>query len=193
VKACLRITGFLLLTKLIAQAQAFDPLTPDFAVVQYAGSIGMMSVGTGYDIFRERSRFSIHYGSVPESRGGLLHIVTGKLLFIPWHVPVSNRLSLNPLDAGLMITYHFGDTFKAHWPGSLEPKGYYWWPAAWRAHLAFETSATYHYPEKNRLQSLTPYLEFNTNDLYLVSFIQNTQSLRISDIFKLGAGVRLRF
>lgn len=37
------------------------------------------------------------------------------------------------------------------------------------------------------------YTEFNTNDFYIVNFFQNVSSLRLSDVFQLGIGIRVKF
>jgi hypothetical protein len=37
---------------------------PDYATLQYAGSIGFFSAGVGYNVFRKH-RVSIHYGMFP--------------------------------------------------------------------------------------------------------------------------------
>jgi hypothetical protein len=168
-------------------------LRPDFVTLQYAGSIGYVSAGTGYDIFKGKSRISGHYGVVPTSKGGPLNILTAKIFFKPKVFRVKNHITINPLDIGLMVSYHFGRNFESRWPDELTPKGYYWWPTALRAHLATETSVTYRFQEKQWLHALTGYIEFNTNELYLVSYIQNTGALQLSDIIKVGGGLRITF
>ena len=39
---------------------------PDFLETQYAGSIGYLSGGIGYDILRNHARVSAHFGHVPK-------------------------------------------------------------------------------------------------------------------------------
>ena len=56
-------------------------LRPDFVTTQYAGSIGFVSVGAGYNIFKDKARTSLQYGYVPHSEGGVLNILSAKLLF----------------------------------------------------------------------------------------------------------------
>ena len=87
-----RLTCLLLLVGMTitvsAQRAAY---APDFASVQYAGSIGFISGGIGYDLSR-RTAVSIHYGYVPKNRGGELHIVAAKLLVNTWSFRISERL-----------------------------------------------------------------------------------------------------
>lgn len=166
-------------------------LVPDHAVVQYAGSIGMGSFGIGYDAFG-RHRFSLHYGYVPESVGGPLHIVASKLLFDIWTIRLSESTIFKPLDAGIMLTYHFGSQFRTHWPKHRYPEGYYWWKTSVRPHLLTETSVTFRLGDEG-IRFLTGYIELNTNELYLISYVKNIRSLSITDIVKIGVGIRASF
>jgi len=56
-----------------------------------------------------------------------------------------------------------------------------------------ENSVTYQFPKDHRFHSATGYIEFNTNELYFVSFVQNIRSVSLWDIMKIGTGVRLTF
>ena|SRR5687768_17228978 len=164
---------------------------PDFVTLQHAGSIGFASVGIGYQISK-RSLLSVHYGYVPEIRGGELNIVAAKFLLNTWSLEISDRVQLNPLRFGLMTSYHFGREFRSRWPTHRYPDGYYWWKTSLRAHLLTETSLTVQL-RRHAFHSLTGYIELNTNELYLISYFQNHRSLSLADIIKVGYGVRANF
>ena len=166
---------------------------PDFVVVQHAGSIGFISAGVGYDVFESKARFSTHFGTVPLNRGGLLNVVSVKLFFKPTTLTVWNRVKMNPFDVGIMGSYHYGDNFESRWPEGVHPKGYYWWHPALRAHLGMESSVTYEFKKGQAFKSITGYFEFNTNELYFVSFIQNFKTVSLWDVVKIGTGARLHF
>lgn len=176
----------------IAQGQSRTDIRPDFAVFQHAGSIGFASAGFGYDVSKGRARLSFHYGHVPRNQGGTLNIFTGKLLCVPWIFQPNERFTINPLDAGVIVSYHTGDNFKSNVPDYFS-KNYYWWHTNLRFHLATEHSVTCHFNEGSPFSRLTTYLEFNINDLYLVSYFTNTSSLRLHELVKGGIGVRLAF
>jgi hypothetical protein len=165
---------------------------PDHAGLQYAGSIGYVSAGAGYDVMRKSARMSFHYGFVPEAKGGRLNIVATKLAFKTMSFRLSERTRINPLDAGIMISYHFGSNFRSRWPNYRYPEGYYWWKTSLRAHLLVESFFTVDLKEKF-FKSFTTYVEFNSNDLYIVSYLQNRSSLSLRDIVKIGYGVRMNF
>jgi hypothetical protein len=164
---------------------------PDFVTLQHAGSIGFASVGLGYQISK-RSSASIHYGYVPENRGGELNIVAAKFLLNTWSLRISDRVQLDPLRFGVMMSYHFGKEFRSQWPAHRYPDGYYWWKTSMRAHLVSETSLTIQLRRRD-FHSLTGYIELNTNELYLISYVQNYRSLSLADIIKVGYGIRANF
>lgn len=134
---------------------------------------------------------SLHYGHVPQSKGGELHILTGKLIFKTMRIPLSRRIHVNPFDPGIMLSYHFGSQFNTRWSDRY-PSGYYWWSTAIRFHINSQTSLTYKFAS-GQFESVTCFVDLNTNELYLVSYLQNTKSLTLRDIVKVGYGVRLNF
>ena len=172
----------------LCHAQPKKGIYPDHITTQYAGSTGWLAVGAGYDLFRQHARIGLQYGVVPEEKGGKLHIVSTSFFYKPCVLKVSDRISLNPLDPGLKISYHFGEQFYVNWPSRF-PKGYYWWSSALRLHLATESSITYQL-KSTRIKYVTTYLQLNSNDLYLVSYILNARSLSLPDIVKAGIGIR---
>lgn len=182
-----------LIVGIVLFGQEKNGLQPDFVVAQYAGSIGYFSFGTGYDIFKNRGRISVHFGNVPREYGGVLNIASGKFLYSFSSIPLSNRLTFKPIDAGIILSYHFGDNFKLNVPNYFKTDNYYWWHTAMRLHLATESSVSLHFSRESIFRSLTGYLEMNSNDLYIVSFINNTSSLKPHQLIKVGVGLRLHF
>ena len=166
---------------------------PDFFVIQHAGSIGFFSAGVGYDVFKSNARFSTHFGTVPFNRGGTLNVLSTKLFYKPTTITVWNRVKFNPVDFGIMASYHYGDDFESRWPEGVHPKGYYWWHPALRVHLGMESALTYECKKGHAFESVTGYIEFNTNELYMVSFVQNMKSVSVWDVVKIGAGARIHF
>ncbi|WP_342089008.1 hypothetical protein [Dyadobacter sp. OTU695] len=173
-------------------AQSVRNLLPDHFGIQYAGSIGWVSVGAGYDLFRSRIRIGLQYGYVPEDLGGELHILSASVYYQPLKIKVSRTVAIHPLDIGIKAAYHFGDQFYLNWPERF-PRGYYWWKSALRLHLATESSVTFELKNTGAVKTVTGYIDLNTNDLYLVSYILNPTVLTITDIVKIGGGIRIRF
>jgi hypothetical protein len=184
--------GMLCCSTGVAIAQSRHTLLPDYVNIQHAGSVGWLSVGIDYDLFKGKGRLGGRFGTVPKSLGGPLQLVSTSLFYVPLTVPLSSRLVLNPVDVGFKMSYHFGEQFYTALP-SRYPEGYYWWKSALRFHLATQTALTWKLRDPNKIKSVTGYVELNTNELYLVSYIQNARTLRPSEIIKAGIGVRLKF
>lgn len=168
-------------------------ILPDFGVVQYAGINGKVSMGIGYDILKSQARFSTHFGIIPANSGGTLNVVSAKLYFKTASFTVWNRVRINPFDIGIMGSYFYGNKFEEKWPEGVHPKGYYWWNPAFQMHFGMESAVTYEFKKGHRLRAATGYIEFNTNELYFVSFIQNFKAVSLRDIVKVGTGVRVHF
>ena len=174
----------------VASAQRSRAL-PHFATVQHAGSIGYVSGGLGYNL-SEKVSVSVHYGYVPKSRGGELNIIAGKLLYNTRTFRLSRCLKFDPFRPGVMLAYHIGSEFRTRWPSHRYPEGYYWWKTSLRAHLLGQTSLTLDL-ESRRIRAVTAYIEFNTNELYVISYFKNHHSLGLTDIIKVGYGIRATF
>lgn len=190
---CISILFFLFGIYIPSTAQRSDALKPDFIVLQHAGSIGFISTGIGYSVFKEKGRASLHYGFVPKPLGGPLNILSAKVFFEPLSLPVWHRVTMNPIDFGIMGSYHYGSGYESRWPSDQYPEGYYWWNPAIRVHVGMESSVTIRFKKDHPLRSASAYIEFNTNELYLVSYLQNTRTIRFMDIVKIGTGARLYF
>lgn len=176
-----------------AQAQKSHWAVPDFAVAQYAGSIGYFSAGAGYDVFRSKARFSAHYGYVPENRGGRVNVISTKLFFKPMTLTVWNRVRMNPIDIGLMASYNDHNKSGSTGPEGERHKGYYWWNPALRTHFAMESSVTYEFKKGHTLRAITGYIEYNSNELYFINFVREINAIRVSDVVKVGTGFRVFF
>ena len=166
---------------------------PDFAELQYAGSIGYVSGGLGYDILRNNARISAHFGHVPKWKGGTINIFATKFFYVPSVHQVSERVLETPFDFGLMISYHLGSDFRSRWPSHRYPERYYWWQTSFRFHLSYQPSVTIAIRDHTVFKTVTAFLDANANELYLVSMFQNLKTIRPYDAFRLGAGIRLHY
>jgi hypothetical protein len=168
-------------------------IIPDFAVVQAAGSIGSVSAGVGYNVFKSHARLSTHFGTVPAVFGGPYQVVSAKLFFKPVTLTIWNRVRMNPVDFGLMASYHFGRNFEKQWPEDSQIREYFWWHPAFRTHVAMESSVTYEFKKGRALTLVSGYVELNTNELYFLDYLRNRERMRFGDIIKIGTGVRVHF
>ncbi len=187
----------LLLGTMKIYAQAFKTLIPDAATVQFAGSIGFISVGAGYELFNnKRGNLDFNYGYVPASKGGQLHIISTKFAYRPFEIRIKNFAKVYPINPGIFISYTINKDLPIKFSGSQYEHGYYWWSPALRPHLSCSSEIEFNTEKdwnKSEIKSISIYSEVNTNDYYTINYIHNTNSLSIGDIFQVGLGLRIKF
>lgn len=157
---------------------------PDHYKLQYAGNIGFMSIGAGYNI-RDRYEPSLYVGLLNETFGdSYTSVVT---------ISLKNSFNLvkQPLwhhlypKAGLSVNWGYtNNTFNelpAHYPNK-----YYFQN---KIHLAPFMGCEWHQPisDKN-LKAVGIYFEFGTLGAYLLECIR-TQYIGFTDIWNLALGV----
>lgn len=178
-------------------AQGFKPLIPQVATVQFAGSIGFISVGAGYELFNnKRGNLDFTYGYVPASKGGRLHIISTKFAYQPFEIKIRNFAKVYPINPGVFISYTVNKDLPIKFSGSQYQNGYYWWSPALRPHLSFRSEIEFNMKQdwnKSEIKSISIYSEVNTNDYYAINYIHNSKSLSIGDIFQAGLGLRIKF
>jgi hypothetical protein len=193
------IKAFLIAVLLIVSgsttyAQKF--LVPDGATIQYGGSIGYLNLSMDYDLWKDKGLLDFGFGFVPRSHGGDLEIISAKFSYRPIRIKLGSAATFYPLNPGAFITYHLGKDFDFERPKSQFDKGYYWWSTSVRPHLSLSNEVKLN-TEKAApgalIKGLGVYSEFNTNDLYLVSWFQNRKTVPFGSMFKLGFGLRAHF
>lgn len=165
-----------------------------YIVYQHAGSIGYHVGGVGRVFWNKKVAAEILHGYVPKYAGGSFHITSAKLMYRAKSYPVKQSLLINPFVFGAMTSFTHGENFYAVWPRDQYEKGYYWWSSAWRFHafwrIEIQPSIFTNKKSDSVLNRFRVYAEFNTNDLYLYSFLPNWRTIPVRDIFKLGFGIQ---
>jgi hypothetical protein len=176
-------------------AQKF--LMPKTAMIQHAGSIGYNAFGIGYNLFRNNNgSLDLSWGYVPKSKGGRQDIFAGKFAYRPINMTIKNFGTWSVINPGAFVTYHPGGKFHTTLNKKQYPAGYYWWSSAVRFHLSGSTELkinTRKQLARSGIDQIGVYAEFNTNELYAVSWFKNREHLPIHDIFKLGFGIKAYF
>jgi len=177
-------------------AQKLKFLIPDGVIVQHAGSIGYFSGGINYNLFkRKKGNLDILYGFVPADKGGAFSTLSTKFSFQPFEIRINKWITLFPVSPGAFLNYMIGNDFDLTWSNEQYPGGYYYWSEALRAHISISNEVKFHSKKSSekKLQSLALYYEINTNDAYLVNYVQNSGTISLSDIFFGGFGLRVKF
>src|SRR5688500_11968428 len=99
---------------------------PDFLVAQYAGSIGFISGGFGYDVLKKKGKLDLLGGYVPAFTGSApMETITLKFTASLIKVYLNPRFVIHPLNTGLYFCYTPGVEFSSNLP-AWYPEGYYW-------------------------------------------------------------------
>jgi len=180
-----------------SKADAHDTLRrtnrwiPDHIKAQFAGGIGFVSLGAGYENKKENIQADILYGYVPASVGGIeIHTVTGKFTWLPMKVVNWKTVQLRPLSAGLLFSYTAGDQYFLFNPENY-PLSYYQYPTALT--IGFFLGGQVQKILKNNIQLIGFYYELGTNEKAISNYILNHKTIGLNEIFHLGIGVRYRF
>jgi len=104
---------------------------------------------------------------------------------------LGEKFDLEPLTAGFYINKVFGQYFWQRLPDRY-PKGYYFWALNTRFNVFLGEAITFRFSKYLSGDTLSLFYEFNTNDLYIISAINNDY-LNIMDIINLSFGVKFTF
>lgn len=169
-------------------------LVPSYIKLQYAGSMGFLSLGTGWDYGKHRQwETDIYFGFLPKyesSRNKMTFTI--KQNYIPWDFSLSDKFSIEPLTCGLYLTSVFDEDF---WPKQPKkyPNGYYWFSLRVRTNFCVGQRFVFNIPEDRRKRSraLSLFYEVSTNDFYLISAFDDSY-LKLHQIFHLSLGAKMQ-
>jgi len=166
---------------------------PDHLKLQFAGNIGFISGGPGYISKNKSLETDLMFGFLPKKFGGdALITITGKTTYSPWRIPLKNTYYIAPFSIGAYLSYTFGSQFTSKWP-SYYPSGYYWWATSIRPGAYIGGKVGRDIKVNNRKKQFELYYELGSYDLLMISYVQNLNYLKISDIVNLSFGVKMAF
>ncbi|MBP8790187.1 MAG: hypothetical protein KBH01_02005 [Breznakibacter sp.] len=171
----------------------WSKLIPSQLKGQFAGSMGMLSAGVGWDYGKRRQwETDFMMGFVPGNKYEDGHLtMTLKQTYTPFRIQLGHDFHFEPLTSALYVTKIYGEYFWSSLPEKY-PKGYYFWAVNTRFNLALGQAITIPCNSKRFSRSISAFYEVNTNDLYLISAVGN-ESIKLKDIIGLSIGVRFRF
>ena len=82
----------------------WEKLIPRYTKLQFAGSMGMLSLGTGWNYYRNHWETDVYLGIVPRnSDRHAMATLTLKQNYYPWNIRIADKLSFEPLACGVYI------------------------------------------------------------------------------------------
>lgn len=173
----------------------WEKLIPRYNKVQFAGSMGLISAGTGWDYGKNKQwETDLLFGFVPKySTSKNKMTMTLKQNFIPWTVRLNEHFNLKPFSTGLYINTVFGGDFWGHEP-SKYPNSYYKFSTKFRINIFMGQGWEYKLDTDRKVfcKSITFFYELSTNELYVISAATN-KYITAKDVLGLSLGVKLQF
>lgn len=174
--------------------QTWEKLIPTHTKIQFAGDMGLLSFGTGWDYGKKNQwETDVFFGFIPKySSNDLKMTFTLKQNYMPWSIELGKNFSTEPLACGLYLNTIFNDDFWTREPKRY-PKGYYGFSTKIRTHIFLGQRLTYDIIHDKRItaKSITFFYEISTCDLYVISAFGNSY-LRPRDYLRLSFGLKLQ-
>ena len=172
----------------------WEKLIPTHTKVQFAGNMGLLSFGTGWDYGKKNQwETDVFLGFIPKYDSKRTKVtMTLKQNYMPWSLNLGRGFSTEPLTCGIYFYTVFGNEFWVHEPDRY-PKGYYGFSSKIRSHIFLGQRLTYDIDPQRRYtaKSITFFYELSTCDLYLISAATNSY-LRPRDYLSLSFGLKLQ-
>ena len=193
------IISILLMIIWLSQLHAWKP---DFIRLQYAGSVGLVNAGVGWQYGRHHQwETDLMFGYIPRYHTDHRKATfTLRETYVPFTIPLlgtpsSNKayFSFQPLSCGIFINSVLSSKFWGKEP-SRYPNGgdYYRFSSKIRFHIFVGQRYTCHIPDHHRswIKSASLVWELSTCELYVVSKAVN-KTLPFKDILSLSLGLKL--
>lgn len=172
----------------------WNSLIPTQIVSQYAGNMGMISLGVGWDYGRRRQfETNLLFGYLPKfNSSGSKMTMTLKENFIPWRLPVGDDFNFEPLSCGIYINTVFGEEFWGRQPKRY-PDNYYFFSTKVRVNVFVGQRFSVVVPHNRRkfIKGLTAFYEVSTCDLYVRAMVLD-HNVSLWDIVGLSLGLKFQ-
>lgn len=167
-------------------------LIPNQFTFQYAGSIGLASLGFGWHYGKRDSwETDVLFGFVPKYNSECAKLTaTVKERYVPFHLRVSSRWVIEPLQTGIYFNTISGEDFWRKQPDKY-PKNYYGFSSRVRIGIWLGGRLRYDIPSRlrRRAKAVTAFYELGTTDLYVLSSIPNKR-VKPGDVLSLALGLK---
>lgn len=148
--------------------------TPRTIQWQYAGNIGMHSIGADWNIYKKKINAGLSLGYVPDSRSisplfiGNFHLNYNSQV----KIKLGNNLRLEPLNFSFIISTTYGDRFSIYEDEKYYPEYYYWWGVRTRYGISHNLDLYYQF-ENSFIEGVSIYLNSSVWDVEFYSVFGN--------------------
>lgn len=175
------------------KVKAKKNLLPHYAIFQFAGNMGLASLGTGYLFNKRRMGLGLQVGYLPESIGGAkMTTLTLKYIYSPWEINHHN-FYIVPIDIGINLTNTYSDLIERKW-ASHYPRGYY--PIIPSLNFGFFVGSSIYYKVNKKKESKSRFglfYEFVITSRLTELWYDNPEVVRFQNLWNLSLGFKYRF
>ena len=174
--------------------EMWQRLIPDHYKMQFAGSIGMVSLGTGWTYGKKKQwETDLMFGFLPKFESEHHKLVfTVKQSYVPWRLRVKESAwVVQPLSCSMFLSSVLNEKFWTREPDRY-PKGYYGFSTRIRANLSLGQRIMYDIPDVSDwwVQDISLYYELGACDTDLCTFFGD-RSIKFRQILSLAVGIKL--
>lgn len=171
--------------------EGWERLRPTHAKMQYAGGMGVLSTGVGWDYGKRREwETDMLLGYLPSQyANNFLFTLTLKQNYIPWSISFDQHWAIEPFYCGLYLTTIAGEEFWKKEPGRY-PNRYYNFSTKIRPYIFIGQRINLNLKHE-LIKHVSLFYEISTCELYLISKFTN-RSLKMRDVLRLSFGAKVQ-
>ena len=174
--------------------EAWRRLIPDHYKWQFAGSIGVVSLGTGWTYGKKQQwETDLFLGFLPKFESDRHKVVfTVKQSYVPWRLRVKESpWVVQPLSCSFFLSSVLNEKFWTREPDRY-PKGYYGFSTRIRANLSLGQRIMFDIPDVSDwlVQEVSLYYELGACDTDLCTFFGD-RTIKFKDILSLAIGLKV--
>lgn len=177
---------------IIKKKSFLEKMIPRYGKIQFAGSMGMLSAGTGWDYGRKHWETDVLFGIVPkEGNRKTMFTFTLKQNYIPWKIHLKDQFYLDILACGFYINMAFNDKLWVTSPGYY-PNRYYTFSTKIRTHVFLGERIHFNLDKQLwKIQSVSLFYELSASDIYIETTLNN-RTIKPKDYLSLSFGIKLQ-
>ncbi len=170
-------------------------LIPTQLITQYAGNMGQISLGIGWDYGNRRQyETNLLFGYLPKFNSSRAKMtMTLKQNFIPWRFDFDDKFNIEPLSCGIYFNTVFGHEFWGREPKRYPDKYYQFLSTKVRINAFVGQRITAITPKNKRkfVKNITAFYEISTCDIYIRAMFQDSK-VSLGDILGLSLGIKVQ-
>lgn len=171
--------------------EGWERMKPTHVKMQYAGGMGVLSTGVGWDYGKRRQwETDVLLGYLPAKYASdFLLTLTVKQNYIPWSMSFDKHWALEPFYCGMYLTTIAGEEFWKKEPGRY-PNRYYNFSTKIRPYIFIGQRMNFNL-KNSIVQHTSLFYEVSTCELYIISKATN-RSLTMRDVLRFSFGAKVQ-